>query len=343
MFWLSRHSFLVYNSNMAINTTIFGKLAGGQEVKKITIREENGTQVSILTFGAIIQEFLVPCRGELRNIVFSSPSLEDYISDGSYKGQIVAPYANRIANARFSLDEHEYVLEKNNGENNLHSGSANLGQRIWNVIFQTENSVVLNCEHRDGDGGFPGNIGVTVAYLLENGRLTISYTMSSDRKCAVNPTNHSYFNLKGDGASILDHKVMIAADKVVMVDDTLIPTDAVPVAGTDFDFTSFHEVGERRGGRYDHCFVFNAAQKAEVVCDGLSLTVDTDRPAMQLYTGEFNPSCNCLWPSSGPFCALALETSEYPDAVNRKDFPSAVLDAGQVFKTRTSYTVREVE
>ena len=138
-------------------------------------------------------------------------------------------------------------------------------------------------------------------------------------------------------------KMMIAADKVVMVDDTLIPTDVVPVAGTDFDFTSFHEVGERRGGRYDHCFVFNAAQKSEVVCDGLSLTVDTDRPAMQLYTGEFNPSCNCLWPSSGPFCALALETSEYPDAVNRKDFPSAVLDAGQVFKTRTSYTVREVE
>ena len=180
------------------------------------------------------------------------------------------------------------------------------------------------------------------AYLLENGRLTISYTMSSDRKCAVNPTNHTYFNLKGDGSSILDHRVMIAADKVVMVDDSLIPTDVVPVAGTDFDFTSFHEVGGRRGGRYDHCFVFNAAQKAEVVCDGLSLTVDTDRPGMQLYTGEFNPSCNCLWPSSGPFCALALETSEYPDAVNRKDFPSTVLDAGQVFKTRTSYTVREV-
>lgn len=328
---------------MAINTSTFGHLADGQEIKKITIKEESGVQVSILTFGAVIQEFLVPCRGGMRNIVFSSPSLDDYISDGSYKGQIVAPYANRISGARFVLDGNEYLLDKNNGENNLHSGSANLGQKVWNIIFQTDNSVVLNCAHKDGDGGFPGNIGVTVAYLLENGRLTISYTMSSDRKCVVNPTNHAYFNLKGDGSSVLDHKIRIEADKVVMVDESLIPTSLVPVKGTDFDFTAFHEIGERRGGRYDHCFVFNAARRAEAVCDGLSLTVDTDRPGMQLYTGEFNSSCKCMWPASGAFCAFALETSEYPDAVNRKDFPSAVLEAGHVFKTRTSYTVREVE
>lgn len=323
---------------MAIQISAFGTLEE-EEVKKITITDETGCSVSVLTLGAVIQSFIVPVGEEKRNIVFSSPSLEGYIDDPSYKGQCVAPYANRIAFGRFVLDGKEYTLEKNNGENNLHSGSANLGQKIWNILFQTENSVVLNTEHRDMEGGFPGNIGVTVAYLLEKGRLTISYTMQSDRKCVVNPTNHTYFNLKGDGSSIFDHRVQISADTAVMVSDSLIPTDAVSVYGTDFDFTSFHSIGERRDGKYDHCYVFNAERKAVVECDGLRLTVNTDRPAMQLYTGEFNPVTESDWPNTGPFCALALETSEYPDAVNRKDFPSPVLEAGAIFKSRTSYTV----
>lgn len=327
---------------MAIQTTVFGVLPDGEEVKRITIGDDEGFSVSILTYGAIIQSFMVPVGDERRNIVFASPSLEDYIGDSSCKGQIVAPYANRIAKGRFTLDGMEYVLEVNNGPNNLHSGSANLGQKNWNVIFQTENSVVLNCEHKDGEGGFPGNIGVTVAYLLEKNRLTISYTMVSDRKSVVNPTNHSYFNLKGDGSPILDHTVQIMADKVVLVDDTLIPTEVASVTGTDFDFTSPHTVGERRDGMYDHCFVFSSVRKAKVEAAGLRLVVDTDRPAMQLYTGQFNPQCNCLWEKSGPFCALALETSEYPDAVNRKDYPCVVLEPGQVFKSRTSYTVEEM-
>ena len=327
---------------MAVQTTVFGRLDDGEEVTKITITNDEGYQVSILTFGAIIQEFIVPAGGQRRNIVFSSPDLRSYVGDGSYKGQVVAPYANRIAKGRFSLDGVEYQLDINNGENNLHSGSANLGQVNWNILFQTENSVVLNTSHTAGRGGFPGNIGVTVAYLLEKNRLTISYTMSSDAKCVVNPTNHSYFNLKGDGSPVFDHVVTIDADRVVLVDGSLIPTTVEPVEGTDFDFLSPHAVGERREGKYDNCFVFDHRKKACVEAAGLRLTVDTDRPAMQLYTGEFNPVCDCLWPCSGPFCGLALETSELPDAVNRPDFPTAVLEPGAVFKSRTSYTVEEV-
>lgn len=327
---------------MSTSTTVFGRLADGSEVKKVTICNEEGYEVSILTFGAIIQSFIVPAQEGRRNIVFSSPSLDGYINDSSCKGQCVAPYANRIAKARFTLDGKVYSLDVNNGENNLHSGSANLGQKNWAILFQTENGVVLNCEHRDMEGGFPGNIGVTVSYLLENNRLTIGYTMKSDRKTVVNPTNHSYFNLKGDGSPVFDHRVRIGADKVVMVDSSLIPTQVVPVSGTDFDFTSFQEIGSRRDGKYDHCFVFTPSKRAEVECAGLRLTVDTDRPAMQLYTGEFNPVCSSLWPESGPFCALALETSGLPDAVNRKDFPSSVLEEGSVFKSRTSYTVDRI-
>ena len=328
--------------HMASSITTFGHLANGEEVKRIDITDGSCT-VSVLSFGAIIHCFTVPCRGELRNIVFSSPTLEGYIADSSCKGQIVAPYANRIAKGRFSLEGKDYELEINNGPNNLHSGSANLGQKNWNVLFTTENSVVLNTEHRDMDGGFPGNIGVTVSYLIEKGRLSITYTMVSDRKSVVNPTNHTYFNLKGDGTPVFDHSVRIDADKVVLVDDKLIPTTVSPVEGTDYDFRTPRLVGERREGRYDHAFVFNAGHRAVVECDGLRLTVDTDRPAMQLYTGEFNPECESLWPHSGPFCGLALETSEYPDAVNRPDFPSPVIEPGQVFKSRTSYTVDEVE
>lgn len=321
--------------------TVFGHLPNGEEVKSVRL-VSGEYSVTILTLGAIIHQFNVPCRGSLRNIVFSSPDLAGYIGDSSYKGQCVAPYANRIRNAEFCLDGDRYTLDRNNGPNNLHSGSGNLGQKNWNIIFQTDNSVVLNAEHCAMEGGFPGNIGVTVSYLLTDGRLTISYTMVSDADTAVNPTNHSYFNLKGDGSPIFDHFVQICADKVVTVDENLIPVSADSVKGTDFDFTSAHLIGERREGRYDHCFVFSEEKKAVVSCGGLRLTVETDRPGMQLYTGEFNPDCPSLWSHSGPFCALALETSAYPDAVNRPDFPSVVLEKGAIFNSRTSYTVEEV-
>ncbi len=322
-----------------IKSSTFGTLPCGEEVKKIEISQEDGNSVSILTFGAIIQAFNVNGR----NIVFSSPHLEDYLGDGSYKGQCVAPYANRIAGATFTLDGKTSVLEKNNGNNNLHSGSANLGQKNWNILFQTDTTVILNTAHRDGEGGFPGNIGITLAYTFENNTLSMSYTMSSDRKVAINPTNHSYFNLKGDGSSILDHKVTIFADSYVAVDDELIPTTVESVENTPFDFRTPHTIGERREGKYDHCFVFGSEKTAIVEAAGLRLRVRTDRPGMQLYTGASNPVCRTDWPQSGPFCALALETSELPDAVNRPSFKPCILEAGGVFKTKTSYSVEEVK
>ena len=326
-----------------IETSTFGHLPDGQEVRKYTIRQEDGTAVSILSYGAIIQEFLVPCKDGLRNIVFSSPDLAGYIGDSSYKGQCVAPYANRIKAGRFSLDGSSYQLDINNGLNNLHSGSANLGQVNWDLVFQTDDSIMLNTGHKDGDGGFPGNIGVTLTYTLSGGTLSLLWQLSSDKRCVVNPTNHSYFNLKGDGSSIFDHEVRIDADRVVAVGADLIPTEVMAVAGTDFDFQAPHLVGERRDGRYDHCFVFSSKPgRAVVRAAGLKLSVETDRPGMQLYTGEFNPVCASSWPQTGPFCALALETSAYPDAVNRPEFPSVVLEAGEVLKTWTRYTL-EVE
>ena len=323
---------------MAIQISAFGTL-NEEEVKKITITDETGCAVSVLTLGAVIQSFIVPVGEEKRNIVFSSPSLEGYIDDPSYKGQCVAPYANRIAFGRFVLDGKEYTLEKNNGENNLHSGSANLGQKIWNILFQTENSVVLNTEHRDMEGGFPGNIGVTVAYLLEKGRLTISYTMQSDRKCVVNPTNHSYFNLKGDGSSIFDHRVQISADRAVMVSDSLIPTDAVSVYGTDFDFTSFHSIGERRDGKYDNAFILSDDAPVVLENEEYILRMRTSAPAVQLYTGEYlekegHPEA---WCDVGKFGGVCLESEYYPDFPNHGDYSGAYSIPGLVSRLTTTY------
>ncbi len=326
---------------MSYTKDIYGKMKDGVVVDKITISNEEA-KVSILTLGAIIESFEVKTKEGWRNIVVSSSTLDGYIDDPTYKSEVVAPYANRIKNGRFTLNGKSYQLDCNNGENNLHSGSANTGAKVWNVLFNTDNSVVMNVGHRDGDGGFPGNIGITVAYLLEGTSLTITYNIGTDMDTIVNPTNHAYFNLHGRDADIRDHVVVMNADRYVAADENLIPIAVKAVSGSDYDFTTPHALAERREGKYDTCFAFKEGEKpfSSISADNLTLTVETDRPAMQIYTGEFFSVADSPWGALGAFKGVALETSIYPDAPNNAEFPSPLLKAGEVLKTYTKYSVK---
>lgn len=326
---------------MSYRKDIYGKMSDGTVVDKITLSNDEA-RVSILTLGAIIESFEVKNGEGWRNIVVSSSTLDGYIDDSTYKSEVVAPYANRIKDGRFTLNGKSYQLDCNNGKNNLHSGSANTGSKIWSVLFNTDNSVVMNVEHRNGEGGLPGNIGITVAYLLEGTSLTITYTMGTDMDAIVNPTNHAYFNLHGKNADIRDHVVFMNADRYVDTDESLIPTSVEAVSGSAYDFTMPHAIGERIDGKYDTCFVFKEGEKpfASISADGLTLTVETDRPAMQIYAGEFFSVNDSPWGALGPFSGVALETSIYPDAPNNPDYPSPILKAGDVLKTYTKYTVK---
>lgn len=329
--------------DMSYKTEKFGTLKDGSEVQRITLSNEKAS-VSILTLGAIIQDFSIKTRSGWRNIVCSSQTLDGYIDDRTYKGQVVAPNCNRIANASFECYGKRYHLDVNNGRNNLHSGSANTGSKLWSIVSHSDKRVVLNIEHVDGEGGFPGNILIKLAYILEGTTLRLEYSIAADRMAVVNPTNHAYFNLHGAKESILDHKVKLNADRYIKVDDSLIPEAVLPVKGTDYDFTTEHEIGERIGGRYDNCFVFPPGEKgyAEVSADGLKLTVKTDRPGMQIYAGEFFSVPDSPWGELGPFDGVALETSGYPDSVNHRNYPSVLIEKWDEFRSYTEYKVEEV-
>jgi len=318
----------------------FGRLESGESVKRITI-ENDECSVSILDLGAIIQSFCIKAPSGVRDVVVGSPTISGYIQGYGHMGEVVAPYANRIKDAKFTFQGKEYVLDKNNNGNNLHSGTANLGRKIWNISYHTSSSVVLTQVHRDMDGGFPGNISVSVFYLLEGTRLSLSYTMSSDKDCVVNPTNHVYFNLNKDPRSdVSNHMCMITASKYVAVDEKLIPTGLVDVGGTDFDFRTPTRIGSRMGGLYDYCFVFDSERKAVVSVDDLEIACETDRPGVHFYSGGNYKNPESKVGPVGKLAGFCLETSIYPDAVNHPEFPSAELKAGDILRTTTSYTLR---
>ncbi len=324
---------------MSIQRKPFGSIPGIGEIEKITIREGR-SEVSVLTLGASLNSFRYTLKdNSVREIVSGSESVESYVDDSTYKGQVVAPFANRIRDAVFTLNGERFILDRNNGKNNLHSGSANTGYKVWNVLFECENGVVMNTSTVDGEGGWPGNTGVTVSYMLKDDTLTITYTMKSDRTCVVNPTNHAYFNLNGCGTDCRKQSIMINADKYIRTDEALIPVSEDSV-DSDYDFRTSRVIGERRDGKYDTCYVLNSSTAAVLSGDDLTMTVTTDRPCMQLYTGEFFQS-RMNREGGEPFTALALETSSRIDPMNNGRTDEVLLEKGEVFRTVTSYSVKE--
>jgi len=362
---------------LSIDKQPFGTLPDGTAVDKYTLSNARGMTVSILTYGGIIQSLSVPdAHGRVANVTLGFADLAGYLSPAyvkanPYFGAIIGRYGNRIGGAKFTLDGTTYTLDPNNNGNTLHGGTTGFDKVVWKAEeVPGEDTVGLRLSRLSpaGEGcanppasctGFPGNLDVSVLFTLDNAnRLRFDYTATTDKPTVVNLTNHSYWNLAGEGSGTIEnHLLRINADRFTPVDEGLIPTGELrPVAGTPFDFRTFHTIGERLrdndqqlmfGRGYDHNFVLNAPggdglnPAAQLVdpSSGRVLTISTKEPGIQFYSGNFLDGT--LYGTSGHAYrqgdGLALETQHFPDSPNKPQFPSTRLDPGQTYDTTTVY------
>lgn len=339
-----------------ITQTAWGEV-DGKKVNLYTLTNTNGTTVKISNYGGIITSFVTADKqGNQSSIVVGFDSLSPYLNRPPYFGALVGRYANRIGDAKFTLDGKTYKLAANNGKNHLHGGLKGFDREVWeaSTVADSVPSLTLRYLSKDGEEGYPGNLQVTVEYILTNdNELRIEYSAETDKPTPVNLTNHSYFNLTGDvNNTILDHTLMIDADHYTPVDSTLIPTGEIKsVKGTPFDFTSPEKIGARidsvKGG-YDHNFVLNkkdsSLTKIAVLTDtvsGRKLEVFTTQPGVQFYTGNFldGKFTNHDGKPVRVHTALCLETQHFPDSPNKPEFPSVILKPGEKYHNITVYKV----
>ncbi len=350
-----------------ITSEPFGKFEN-QPVERHTLTNDTGMSVSILTYGGIIQSLTVPDRhGNLGNVVLGFDNLDDYIEKSPYFGAIVGRYANRIAEGRFELDGTPYQVPVNNGPNSLHGGARGFDQEVWAATVNEHPggaTLVLTRTSPDGEEGYPGSVDVTVAYHLSDGNaLSISYEATTDAPTVLNLSNHTYFNLAGEGSgSILRHALLLRASNYTPVNASLIPTGEIaPVAGSPFDFTEARVIGDRIdqagdeqlafAGGYDHNFVFDRAEampfqpafQARVIDPGSGRVMDvsTDQPGVQFYSGNFLDgsfagTSGRTYERRAGFC---LETQHFPDSPNQPHFPSTLLMPGEPgFHSMTTFS-----
>lgn len=342
-----------------ISSELFGTLPDGREVRRYTLLNSHGMMVRIINLGGIVTELHAPDRdGRKADVVLGFDRLEPYLGDHPHFGAITGRVVNRIAFGRFTLDGKEYQLACNNGPHHLHGGPGGFVKRWWAAEpVAAESEVGLRMTYRsvDGEENYPGNLDVTVLYTLTHAdELRIDYTAVTDAPTLCNLTNHSYFNLAGQGqGTILEHLLELNADHYTPSDDTLIPTGEIaPVAGTPLDFRRPSPIGARfdqltntpRG--YDHNFVINRSGEGLVFAarvrearSGRVMEVHTTEPGVQLYTGNFLDGSlvgkgGCRYPQYAGFC---LETQHYPDAPNKPQFPSIVLRPGETYRQTTVY------
>ncbi len=342
---------------MSVNQESFGTTPEGREVDLYTLTNSNGMKARITNYGAILVSLEVPDRGgNLADITLGFDTLEGYLGEHPYFGAVVGRYANRIGNAEFELEGVKYELEANNGTNHLHGGIKGFDKVIWKLEdLKTEDDramVKLSYISEAGEEGYPGNLACSVTYALtEDNELQMSYEADTDKTTVVNLTNHTYFNLAGQGkGDILDHEIMIDADKYTVVDANLIPTGELrSVTGTPMDFTISATIGSRieqvEGGGYDHNYVLNnGGGDSPEFCarvyeqtSGRVMEVYTTEPGVQFYTGNFLDGTvtgkgGKAYEKHYGFC---LETQHFPDSPNNPDFPSVVLKPGQKYSTKT--------
>jgi aldose 1-epimerase len=335
----------------------FGKTTEGTPVEIYTLKD-GSIETRIMTYGGIIQSLRVPDRhGKLADVVLGFDSLEGYEKNpGPYFGALIGRYANRIAHGEFKLDGHAYTLPKNDGDNTLHGGTRGFDKAVWKART-IENGIELTHVSANDDQGFPGTLTAVVRYTLVGNVLHIDYTATTNKDTVVNLTNHSYFNLSGQGnGTILHDELKINATHFTPVNTNLIPTGVLePVAGTPFDFRKLTVIGSRidenneqlRNARgYDDNWVLNKpagqfAEAAEVYdpTSGRVLTVWTTQPGIQFYTGNFLDGT--ITGKDGKVyihrAALALETQHFPDSPNQPKFPTTELKPGQRYHEVTEF------
>ena len=338
----------------------FTAAVDGKEVGLYYIRAKN-INVAFTNYGARIVGLWVPDKaGKMTDVVVGLSSIKGYQeSTEVYFGATIGRVGNRIAKGTFTLDGKEYHIPLNNDANSLHGGKKGFQGIVWNVAQPNNKTLVFTYTSPDGEEGFPGKLDVKVTYSVDDSQhLKMEYEATTDKKTPVNLTNHAFFNLNGEGSgTVLNHKVMINADKYTPVDGGLIPSGKLEkVAGTPFDFTTFHTIGARvdedneqlmNGKGYDHNFALNVTdgkglQKAATVVgdkSGIVMDIFTQEPGLQFYSGNFMQGKNTL--KSGVKddfrTSFAIETQHYPDAPNQKNFPSINLEPGAIYHTVSEY------
>ena len=325
-----------------VTSTLFGTTSGGTDIMQYTLTNSHGLRAKVIEYGGTLVSLEVPSRnGTLANIVRGYDNLNSYVQN-QWTGAIIGRYANRIANARFTLDGVEYILTANSGAHQLHGGGAKaFSNVVWqghSYVTDSEAGILLTHLSLDGEEGYPGNLNVMVTYALTDANeLRIDYSATTDKPTVINMTNHSYFNLAGIGSGdILNHEVMINADWYTYTGTDKIPTgEILSVAGTGLDFRTPKAISVKigslgRDGQYDHNYVLNRtsdsvflAASAYEPASGRFMECYTDQPGMQFYTGDRSAFC--------------FETQHWPDSPNKPHFPSTVLRPGNEFKSTTIY------
>lgn len=339
---------------MKIVDEIWGKSADGKEILLYTLTNESGAYVKLSSVGAGIVAIGVPDRnGKIEDVVIGYDDPASYFGDGPCAGKCPGRYANRIAKGHFTLDDKTYTLPINNACNHLHGGPDGFQNQVWESRV-VDNAVEFMYYSEDGEAGYPGALKAVVHYeWSEDNALKLTYTAETDDPTVLNLTNHSYFNLNGEGTgTVLDHVLRLNASEYLPTDDTLIPTgDSEPVAGTPMDFVNPKQIGKdikvdfpalNYGKGYDNCFVIDGWMEGQIETaaelyseqSGRFLEVLTTQPGVQVYTGNWLEGCPTG--KNGhvyhDYDAVAIECQHFPDSPNHEDYPSTVLRPGEIYQ-----------
>ena len=347
---------------MSVSKSKFGALADGTKVSKYTLTNANGMKVGILDYGGTVKEIFAPDRnGKMANVSLGFSTIEEYVEKSPYFGCITGRYANRIAAGKFTLEGEEYTLATNNGPNHLHGGDKGFDKFVWEArVIETGTGVEFTRVSKDGEEGYPGTLKCKVTYSLNNdNELVVEYEATTDKATVINLTNHTYFNLAGEGAeTILDHDLLLPGDQFVATDETNIPTAIEKVEGTPLDFRKFVKIGKRiesentqikYGKGYDHTWLVGSKKNEEGLNhaatlkhqgSGRILEIFTDQPGIQFYSGNYLDGTlvghgGKKYPLRSGMC---LETQVFPDSPNRQGqdgWKSCVLRPGQVYTHKT--------